>query len=72
MIDFEVHDMSCGRCASAITRALGRADPNARVQVDLAAHRVRVESAVADAEALAGAIREAGYTPVRAGGTAAG
>jgi copper chaperone len=64
MIAFEVQDMSCGHCVSAIMRALKEADGAAKVEVDLAAHRVRVEPAAADAEALAEAIREAGYTPV--------
>ena len=64
MIAFEVQDMSCGHCVGAITRALKAADEGAQVEIDLAAHRVRVEPAAASAEALAEAIREAGYTPV--------
>ena len=64
MLAFEVNDMSCGHCVGAITKALKEADPDARVEVDLPAHRVLVQSAVASAEALEEAIREAGYTPV--------
>lgn len=64
MITFQVDDMSCGHCVSAITRALKDADRDAQVQVDLGTHRVRIEPAAADAQALADAIREAGYTPV--------
>lgn len=64
MITFEVNDMSCGHCVGAITQALKAADPNAAVQIDLARHRVQVAPAAADAEALAAAITEAGYTPV--------
>jgi copper chaperone len=63
MIAFEVHDMSCGHCVATITQALQRADEGARVQIDLATHRVQVEPASADVAALAEAIREAGYTP---------
>ena len=43
----------------------GMVDP-AKVQIDLATHRVQVESASADAEELADAIKDAGYTPVLA------
>ena len=66
MIAFEVHDMSCAHCVSTITRAVQEADPNASVRVDLAAHRVEIEPARADARAFAAAIAEAGYTPVAA------
>ena len=64
MIAFEVKDMTCGHCVSTITKALMAADKDAKVQIDLATHLVRVEPAAADAEALADAIKEAGYTPV--------
>lgn len=64
MITFEVNDMTCGHCASTITKALKDADKNAKVQVDLASHRVMVEPAAADADELAMAIKDAGYTPV--------
>ena len=66
MITFQVDDMSCGHCVAAITRAVKETDGEAQVQVDLDAHRVRIEPAAADANALADAIREAGYTPVLA------
>jgi copper chaperone CopZ len=63
MIHFDVPDMSCGHCVAAITRAVQAVDPQARVEVDLAARRVRVDPAQADADALAAAIRDAGYAP---------
>ena len=66
MVSFEVEDMSCGHCVGAITRAVQAVDAQARVQVDLPTHRVRIETARADAAQLADAIREAGYTPVPA------
>lgn len=66
MIAFEVNDMTCGHCVSTITKALKGADRDAKVQIDLATHRVQVEPVTADAEELADAIREAGYTPVPA------
>ena len=64
MIAFEVRDMTCGHCVSTITKALKGADKDARVQIDLASQRVQVVPATADAQELADAIREAGYTPV--------
>ena len=63
MIIFQVNDMTCGHCAGVITRAVRDTDPAARVEIDLAAHRVMIESAQADAGQLAAAIREEGYTP---------
>lgn len=66
MIAFEVKDMTCGHCVKAITEAVKAADGSADVRIDLARHRVEIESAAADAPALAGVIREAGYTPVPA------
>ena len=64
MISFEVKDMTCGHCVSTITKALKAADRDAKVHIDLATHRVQVEPVSADAEELAEAIKDAGYTPV--------
>ena len=66
MIAFEVNDMTCGHCVSTITKAVKSADPGAKVQVDLATHRVTIDPTAPDAAKLAAAIREAGYTPVAA------
>ena len=62
MIEFNVEGMSCGHCVNALTEAVKAVDPRARVDVDLASHKVRVESAQAR-EALAAALVEAGYPP---------
>ena len=64
MIAFEVNDMTCGHCVSTITKALKAADKDAKVEIDLATHRVQVEPVSADADELAEAIKDAGYTPV--------
>jgi copper chaperone len=64
MISFEVRDMTCGHCVSTVTKALKAADQDAKVQIDLATHRVQIEPATANQEELADAIKEAGYTPV--------
>jgi copper chaperone len=64
MMAFQVNDMTCGHCVSAVTRAVKSADPAANVQVSLGDKRVQVESATASADELAEAITDAGYTPV--------
>lgn len=64
MITFEVNDMTCGHCASTITKAVKAADKDAQVQIDLANHRVQIEPRSADEATLGAAIKEAGYTPV--------
>ena len=52
-------------CVSTITRALKGRGWDAKVAVDLAAHRVQVDSSSADAEELADAIgTQAGPTPI--------
>ena len=61
---FEVKDMTCGHCVSTITKAVKTVDPDATVQIDLAAHRVSVDSTAAQAAALSEAITDAGFTPV--------
>lgn len=64
MIAFEVQDMTCGHCVSAITQAVKAVDAGAELRIDLASHRVDIVSSRADAESLGAAIRDAGYTPV--------
>jgi copper chaperone len=70
MVTFEVQDMSCGHCVSSITKAVRAMDPTAQVTVDLATHRVQVESTESDMTKLGDVIREAGYTPVPVDGGA--
>jgi copper chaperone len=65
MITFQVNDMTCGHCASAIARAIAGVDPGARMDIRIHQKLVRVSSA-APAEELATAIQDAGYTPLRA------
>ena len=73
MIAFEVNDMTCGHCASTITKAVKAADRDAKVAIDLATHLVQIQPVEADAQELSDAIKEAGYTPVpvQAGSTPA-
>lgn len=63
MIAFQVNDMTCGHCVGTIDKALKAADPAARVQIDLARHRVEIAPGQASAAELEAVIRDAGYSP---------
>jgi copper chaperone len=60
--EFNVASMTCGHCVSVVTKAVKSVDPQAKVEVDLPTHTVRVETDE-DREAIAGALAEAGYPP---------
>jgi copper chaperone len=60
MLELTLPDMTCGHCVAAITRTVQALDPAARVQTDLATHRVQIESSQ-PAEALTAALAEEGY-----------
>ena len=62
MLEFTLPTMTCGHCVSVITKAIKQVDPKAGVEIDLASHRVRVET-VADRQTIEPAVREAGYAP---------
>ncbi len=64
--EFTVQDMTCGHCVATITEAVKSVDPEGRCEIDLAAKRVRVETALS-AERIASAITRAGFTPTPAG-----
>ena len=61
-VTLKVEDMTCGHCASTITKAVEAGLPGARVQVDPATKLVSIQGTqdVATVEAL---IISAGYTP---------
>jgi copper chaperone len=65
MHEFSVQDMTCGHCAATITEAVKAVDPAGRCEIDLAARRVKVDSAFS-AERIAAAIAKAGFSPVPA------
>ncbi len=64
MFTFQVNDMTCGHCASTITRSIKATDPGAKITIDLGQHLVSVEATAADGDELREAIAEAGYSPV--------
>lgn len=71
MIAFQVNDMTCGHCASTITKAVKAADPDAKVMIDLGKHLVMIEPVEAEADELREAIADAGYSPAAAEASAA-
>ena len=57
---FNVQGMTCGHCVKAVTRAVKEQDAAAKVEIDLAAKQVRVQSELAPEQILT-AIRDEGY-----------
>lgn len=60
MSKFNVPEMSCGHCTSAIEKEIRAADPAAVIACDLTDRTVNVQSNLAT-DALLVAIKEAGY-----------
>ena len=59
-MQFNVSGMTCGHCAQAITKAIGRVDPQATVKVDVAGGKVTLDS-TASADQIVQAIQVEGY-----------
>ncbi|MCP3432748.1 heavy-metal-associated domain-containing protein [Stutzerimonas stutzeri] len=57
---FNVSGMTCSHCERAVTQAIQALDPQAQVQVDLAAGTVQVQSSAGE-QAIRQAISEEGY-----------
>jgi copper chaperone len=64
MYELQVEGMTCGGCANSVKRSVQAVDSNARVDVDLASKKVRVDTD-ADIEKVKSAVVDAGY-PVTA------
>lgn len=58
---YKVEGMTCQGCVNAVTRALGRTAPAAKVTVDLAGGKVEVDGDIRP-EQVAAAIAAAGFT----------
>jgi copper chaperone CopZ len=58
---FAVEDMSCGKCAERVKKAILSLQAEADVHVDLSTGFVTVNPRAGDPEAMAEAIAEAGY-----------
>ena len=57
---YSVPEMSCGHCTAAITKEIVALDPQAKIQTDLDARTVEVETMQSNA-AILDAIKSAGY-----------
>ncbi len=57
---FTVTGMTCGHCEKAVTAAIVRLDPLAKVEIERSANKVQVQSEQSH-EALAAVIVEEGY-----------
>ena len=62
MTEFQIQNMTCGHCASVVTKTVQAVDPKATLDFDLPAHRVRIESS-APREQLVERLKEAGSPP---------
>ena len=58
-----VQKMTCNHCVRSVTQAVQAVDPSAKIDIELASGKVRIEGSL-DAAAAADAIREEGYTVV--------
>lgn len=61
-MEFAIPDMTCGGCASAITRAVNRIDPDATLDIDVPVKTVRITSTL-PAQRLVETIEAAGFHP---------
>ncbi len=62
MIELTLPTMTCGHCVRTVTETVQRVDADAKLQVDLPSHTVRIESQQ-PAERFSAALAEEGYTP---------
>jgi copper chaperone len=61
---FHIENMTCSGCVRGVTKALTRLDPDAKLQADLEAHVIIVQTSAAR-ETVTQALAEAGF-PVSA------
>ena len=67
-IELTLPDMTCGHCVKTVTATAQRLDPAARVQTDLATHRVTIDSAAVGQAAFEAALAAEGYPATRSAG----
>ena len=60
MIELTLPTMTCGHCVKAVTATVQQVDPAAQLDIDLPAHRVRIQSAQAE-QTFRNALAEEGY-----------
>jgi copper chaperone len=62
MLSLHIPNMNCGGCAKGVTAAIRAVDADARVEPDLPARTIAVETSLPET-ALREALTEAGFTP---------
>jgi len=62
MIELKLPTMTCGHCVRTVTETVRAVDANARLEIDLPAQRVRIESLL-ERQAFERALIEEGYAP---------
>lgn len=68
MIELTLPDMTCGHCKRKVEQTVQRIDAQAQCEVDLTAHRVRIQSDQPP-ERFTLALAEQGYPANLVGGT---
>ena len=59
-VEYRVEGMTCGGCASSVTKAIQRVAPSTTVQITLEGGKVRVKG-THDEEAVRNAVEDAGF-----------
>lgn len=59
---FQIQDMTCGGCATRVTKAVQSIDPTATVEADVASKVVTIQSK-ATSEQVVAVLTDAGYPP---------
>lgn len=61
-IELTLPSMTCNHCVRTVTETVQKVDAQARLEVDLPTHRVRIESAQ-PSQAFVQALADEGYAP---------
>lgn len=62
MIELTLPTMTCGHCVRTVTATVQAVDPEAKLQIDLATHKLQIESRL-PTESFVAALSEEGYAP---------
>ncbi|HJV61564.1 MAG TPA: heavy-metal-associated domain-containing protein [Albitalea sp.] len=62
MIELTLPTMTCGHCVRTVTETVQKIDAQARLDIDLGSHRVKIESQ-RPADDFRRALAEEGYAP---------
>jgi copper chaperone len=60
MIELTLPTMTCGHCVKTVTQTVQRIDADARLEIELPQHRVRIDSTL-DVETFRKALEAEGY-----------